>query len=148
MATLNIQNRFEVLAQGGLVTGREAPSALGNPPNYGLSVTGLADKQVGSLATAAVVTLWSASVGRPSSWTYFHVVADQNVDLQLVGTGSNVILALLANVPFTLGVQSLLAAASTTAITGGAQPSLTTIQSINLGNYSGSTANYTCGFVL
>ena len=148
MATLNVINRFEVLAQGGLVTGREAPGVAGNPPVYGLSVTGLADRQIGSLATAAVLTLWSSAVGRPATWTYLHYVADQDTYLQLIGSATNAILKVLANLPLVLSRQLVLGAANTTAITGGAETSANTIASVVVGNYSGSTANYTCGLVL
>ena len=53
-----------------------------------------------------------------------------------------------ANVPLVLpGFDSINAAANSTLITGGTEPTMSDIDSIALGNYSGSTANYTLAVI-
>lgn len=147
MATLNIVSNFELLAQGLLLTGKQGLSTSGPSEPFQVTVSGLAHRVVGSLATASVVTVFDDDDDVPADWDFMHLWADQDLYVQVIGSGSNAIFKVLAKVPFTLTYDSLLAAANTTPITGGAEPSLTDIDSIVLGNYTGSTANYVAAFV-
>ena len=73
-----------------------------------------------------------------------HAWQDLN-DVQhlLIGSTTNVIHRVAAKQPFVLpGYDTILAAADTTIITGGTEPTLTDIDSVVLGNYSGTTANF------
>ena len=97
----------------------------------------------GTLATAAVVTVYDDDNDVPADWDYLWYCADQISYIQIIGSGSNVILKCAAYQPFVLnGYDRILAAADTTAITGGSEPTLTDIDSIVLGNYSGNSMSY------
>ena len=143
MATLYITNNFELSSQGIDSSGKQglAASALADP--YGITVTGTKHQVIGSLATAAVTTVYDDDNDTPADWDYLYYWADQISYIQIIGSGSNVIIKLAAYQPFTLaGYDVMLAAADTTAITGGTEPTGTDIDSIVIGNYSGNTMNY------
>lgn len=143
MATLNLWNYFEMSSQGIVKAGKQGLAADAPGDGLAVTVTGTAHHVTGSLATATAVTVWDDDDDAPADWDYLFFWADQDLYIQLIGSGSNVVFKIEATQPFVLpGFDTLLAAASTTAITGGTEPTLTDIDSVVLGNYSGSTANY------
>lgn len=143
MATLSIINNFELSAQGNTHRGKQGASSSLFNDALEITVSGTIHHIVGSLATATVVTVYDDDNDVPADWDYLYFWADQDLYIQLIGSGTNVIFKTEATQPFVLpGFDTLLAAADTTIITGGAEPSLTDIDSIVLGNYSGTTANY------
>ena len=143
MATLNILSNFEITAQGLDHAGKQGAAADSLLTPFAVSVDGYIHKVVGTLATAAVVTVYDDDNDAPADWDYLFLWADQDCYIQVIGSGTNVIFKVEAKVPFWLpGFDTILAAADTTAITGGAEPSLTDIDSIVIGNYSGSAMNY------
>lgn len=146
-ATLSLTNNFSIETQGRTITGKQGAADSGFDTAYDVTVTGLVLNKVGSLATAAVVLLYDDSAEYPADWTYCMIWADQDTYVQAITAATNAIFKQLAYVPFTLTYNSLLAAASTSAITGGSTPSTADIKKVYLGNYSGSAANYAATFV-
>ncbi len=143
MATLNILNNFELTSQGLTYSGKQGASADAIATEYLITVTGTIHQVGGVLATATVVTVYDDDNDVPADWDYLFYWADAISYIQLIGSGTNVIFKIAANQPFVLpGYDSLLAAADTTIITGGTEPTLTDIDSIVIGNYSGSSMNY------
>jgi hypothetical protein len=144
VATLSILNSFELDSNGRLKSGKqgEADSAVGTA--FELTVSGTCHFLEGTLATATVITLWDDDNDFPADFDYLYFWADQDCYLQFVGTATNFTLKVEAYCPFVLpGFDELLAAASTTLITGGTEPTMESIDSVALGNYSGNTLNYT-----
>lgn len=143
MATLEIVNNFSLAAQGVTAAGKQGAADDNFADAFQVTVSGVWHMLVGSLATATVVTAYDDDDDVPADWDYLYYWADQITYVQLVGSASNVIFKVAAKQPFVLpGYDSLLAAANTTPIAGGAEPALTDIDQVVLGNYSGNTANY------
>lgn len=142
MATLSLFNYFSLLSNGTEKTGKQG--SIGDAPQtpFDITVTGTCLQDSGSLATATVRTVFDDDSDFPIDWDYLWYWADQDSYIQLIGSGTNVILKVEAKVPFALSFDSLLAAADTTIITGGTEPTLTDIDSVVIGNYSGSTMSY------
>lgn len=143
MATLNIINRFSLSANGRLHAGHQGASSVDPQDPMTLTVDGRVHDGSGSLATASVRTIYDDDSDFPQDFDYFWFKADQDCYIQLIGATANVIIKVEANVPIVLpGFDSILAAADTTAITGGTEPTMEDIDSIVIGNYSGSTMSY------
>ncbi len=147
MATLNVVNNYEVTSQGISKSGKQGEAADGFDTALELTVTGTAHQATGSLATDAVATVWDGDDDLPATWDYLHFWADQDCYIQIIGPAMNVVFPVTAYVPFTLAAAAMVAAASATAITGGAEPTMSDIDSVVIGNNSGSTMNYTFGVV-
>lgn len=148
MATLSIWNYFQLDSQGVEKTGKQGTSTDAAQTPFDVTVTGTDYAMTGSIATATVRTLWDEDSNFPATFDYLHFWCDQIVYLQLIAQGTNVIHRIAAKQPFVLpGYSTILAAANTTPIAGGTEPTLSQIDSILLGNYSGSTANFTLTLV-
>lgn len=147
MATLNVSNFFTISAKGNTLTGKHGETTDATTTPFAITVTGNVHYIPGQLSTASIVTVFDDDDDVPVDWDYFFLWASYDLYVQIIGSGSNVILKCLAKVPFTLSYDSMLAAANTTAIAGGSEPSLTDIDSIVLGNYSGNTADFLAAFV-
>lgn len=143
MATLKIINNFEISSQGLDFTGKQGASTDDFDDAFEFSVSGTVHQVLGSLATATVVTVYDDDDDVPADWDYLYFWADGDCYIQIIGSGTNVIFKVEATMPFVLpGFDSILAAADATKITGGSEPTLTDIDSIVIGNYSGSTINF------
>lgn len=143
MATLTIINQFEaVLLNNMPVSGHQGDADDALADSFSITITGPGHIVPGILATATVVTVYDDDNDVPADWDFLWFWADQDCYLQLVASATNVTHKIKAKVPFTLGYDSLLAAADTTIITGGSEPSVTDIDSVVIGNYSGSSMNY------
>lgn len=146
MATLNIWNYASLVSQGSEKTVKQGTYTDTPQTPFALTVTGTCEDPTGSLATATVRTIYDSSTQFPATFDFTHYWADQNSYIQFVFAATNVILPVLAKVPFNLAplAASLvgLAVADTTIITGGAEPTLTNLSKVVIGNYSGSTMNY------
>lgn len=142
MATLNIINNISMTSQGSTTVVKQGTSTDDATSAFAVTVTGTKHELIGSLATATVVTVFDDDDDVPADWDYMIYWADQDSYIQFIGSATNAIFKVLAKVPFTLTYDSVLAAANTTIITGGAEPSVTDIDSIVIGNYSGSTMNF------
>lgn len=143
MATLNIINNFELDSQGSVKTGKQGEIADAVTDQLPVTVTGTCHHVTGSLATATVVTVYDDDNDVPADFDYLYFWCDVDMYIQIVGSGSNVIFKVEAFQPFVLpGFDTILAAADTTIITGGTEPTLTDIDSVVIGNYSGGTGNY------
>lgn len=147
-----IVNNFSLTTQGQTITGNQGLSANAFGAALTQTVAGTVKHFTGTLATATIATLYNTTNDLPATFLYFWLCVDQgasdNVQVQVIDSATNVIHALLANVPFVLHNSHMLAAASTTAITGASQTSLNTIAKIVLGNYSGVTLNYEYAVIL
>jgi hypothetical protein len=144
MATLSIINTFSLDSNGQIVGGKQGSADdLATTP-FDITVTGTGHYIPFSLLTATVVTIYDDDDDVPANWNYLWLWSDQNLYIQIIGSATNVILPVLAKTPFNLAPITaglgMLAAANTTAITGGTEPTLTDIDSVVLGNYSGTTA--------
>ncbi len=143
MASLYVVNNFELVAQGQPRTGKQGVAADGFNAPLLLSVAGTIHQVVGSLPTANVFLVYDDDANLPVDWDYLYLWADQDLYVQLIGSASNVIFKVKATQPFVLpGYDSVLAAANTTPMSALTEPTLTDIDSVVLGNYSGLTANF------
>lgn len=143
MATLSILNNFSLDSLGAVDEGKQGLAADGFAETYDISVTGTIHRVKGTLTTATVVTIYDDDDDVPADWDYLFYWADQTSYIQIIGSATNAIFKLAAYQPFVLpGFDSILAAGNTTIITGGSEPSVTDIDSIVLGNYSGTTMNF------
>lgn len=143
MASLEIISNFSLTSQGIVKVGKQGAAADAATDPLSVTVTGTCHYLTGVLATATVNTVYDDDDDFPIDWDYLYFWSDQICYIQIVGSGSNVILKVAVTVPFWLpGYDSVLAAANTTIITGGAEPTLTDIDSVVIGNYSGSAMNY------
>lgn len=143
MATLYICNSFEITSQGVRYFGKQGSAADGFFQPFSVTVDGKIHLVTSTLATAAVATVYDDDDDLPADWDYLFFWADQDVYLQLIAASQHVVHKVEAKVPFLLpGFDGIVAAANATAITGGSEPSLSDIDSVVIGNYSGSTANY------
>ena len=145
-ATLKIINNFVLNAQGLDVIGKQGAIADAITDQYSITdvtITGNCHRVANTLATATVVTVYDDDDDVPADWDYLYLWADQNIYVQIIGPTMHVVFKVLAKVPFVLpGFDSIVAAANATLITGGTEPTMSDIDSVVLGNYSGSTANY------
>lgn len=142
MATLSVISNFRVTSQGITYSGKQGSTDDATTDPFDVTVTGNVHQVNGTLATATVTTPFDDDDDAPADWDFLFVWTSVDMYLQLIGSGSNIIFKLLAKVPFMLTYDSLLAVGNTTAITGGTEPTLTDIDSILLGNYSGGSGNY------
>jgi len=143
MATLSIVNNFELDSQGNTKSGKQGAATAGFNTPLEITVTGTCHHVTGSLATASVATVYDDDDDVPADWDYLYFWADQDCYIQIIGSGTNVVFKVEAYQPFVLpGFDAMLAAANTTAITGGTEPTLTDIDQVVIGNYSGNTMNY------
>ena len=143
MATLSITNNFSLPTSGNTLTGKQGLAASAFATAYDITVNGQVHNVVGSLATATVVTVYDDDDDFPIDWDYCYIWADQALYVQIFGVSLNATFKMAAYQPFVIpGFDSILAAANTTIMTGGVEPTMTDIDSIALGNYSGTTANY------
>lgn len=142
-ATLSLLNNFSTTIQGNVITGKQGAVADSFSTAYALSITGYTHRVINTIATATVNTIYDASNDFPATFAYAHFWADHIVYLQIVGSATNGVFKIAPFVPFTIsGYGSILAAATTTLITGGAEPAVTAVSKIAVGNYSGSAANF------
>lgn len=154
-ATLKIINNFVLTTQGGVsLTGKQgnAADAITDAFDFATTatITGTAHYVSGQLATATVVTVYDDDDDKPADFNYLYFWADQDMYIQIIGATGNAVFKIAAKCPFVLAHPGtaaalqcgIVAVANTTPITGGTEPTLTDIDSVVLGNYSGTTANY------
>lgn len=141
-ASLNIINNLDMSSQGLTTQCKQGSSTDAFSTPFTLTIDGAKHHVQATLATATAVTVYDDDDDTPVDFDYLFLWADQDCYIQIVGSATAAVLKVKAKVPFTLGFNKVLGAAATTAITGGAEPSVTDIDSIILGNYSGSTLNY------
>lgn len=142
MATLNIINNFEITVQGVTYSGKQGASSDASTDPHELTVTGNVMGGSAVLATASVRTVWDEDDDEPNDILYWFYWCDVASYIQFVAQGTNVIFPVAAKTPFVLSGNTLLAAADTTIITGGTEPTLSAIDSVVIGNYSGGNGNY------
>ena len=143
MATLSIINNFSLPTQGRTITGKQGASTDASTTAFAYTVSGTVHEVIGSLATASVATVYDDDNDVPADWDYLYFWADYDCYIQIIGPTMNVIFKVEATIPFVLpGFDSINAAANATEITGGTEPTMSDIDSIVIGNYSGSTMNY------
>jgi hypothetical protein len=142
-ATLSIINNFSLDSQGVPKSGKQGTSTDAPTTAFEITVTGTAHHVTGTLATATIATVWDDDDDLPADWDYLFYWADQDTYIQVIGPSMSVVFKVLAKVPFTLTYDGLTAAASATAIAGNSEPTPSDIDSIVIGNYSGTAANYT-----
>lgn len=148
MATLNITNFFSLVSDGLEITGKQGTTTDDPKTPFSITVTGTTHRVTGSLATASIRSLWDEDTSFPATFDYLFYWADQITYLQLIAQGTNVIHRIAAKQPFILpGYSTILAAANTTPIVGITEPTLSQLDSVIAGNYSGSTANIIFGVI-
>lgn len=147
-ATLSIVNNFEIESNGSVKRGKQGPITDDFDTAFDQTVDGKIHLVEGTLADDAVVTLWDDDDDNPQDFDYAHIWADQDCYVQIIGPSMNVIFKIEAKVPFVLpGFDTMNAAANATAITGAAEPTMSDIDSVVLGNYSGNELNYSAKFI-
>jgi hypothetical protein len=146
MANLNIIDRFSIEVNGTTFAANHGESDTLASEFYAFSesptVTGLIYTYIGQIPTATVRTAWDEDSNFPTDFDYLWFWADQTVYLQLIGQTGSETVKVRKYAPFKLsGYGSIRPVASTALITGSSEPSMEEIDSIAIGNYSGSTAN-------
>ena len=148
--TLKILNSFTLDSNGIETIGKQGAIADALTDKYSLAtsptsltISGTSKYMKGSLATATVNLLYDSSVDFPATFDYGFLWADQDSYIQVIGSSTNAVYKVGAQVPFVIpGYGKILAAANGTAITGGSEPSVAAVTKIYLGNYSGTTLNF------
>lgn len=149
MSTLNIWNNLSHSLVGGETTAKQGTTTDDPRTPFAITAAGHEYDLKGTLTTATVKTLWDEDSNFPATFLYAHLWVDQIAYVQLIAQSTNVIHRLAAKQPFVLpGYSTLLAAANTTIISGASEPTLSQIDSIVLGNFSGSTLNFHLVLVL
>ena len=149
MSTLNIWNSLSHNLIGGETTRKQGTTTDDPRTPFAITAAGHEYDLKGTCATATVKTLWDEDSNFPATFLYLHFWADQICYLQLIAQSTNVIHKIAAKQPFILpGYSTVLPASNTTIMDGGTEPTLSQIDSIALGNYSGSTLNFTFLLVL
>ena len=143
MATLYMLSGFQLSSQGNVKSGHQGAATSAAQDPLAITVTGTAHHITGSLATATVATVYDDDDDLPADWDYLYFWADQDCYIQIIAGSTSVVFKVEATNPFWLpGFDACLPAASATPIAGGTEPTLTDIDSVVIGNYSGSTMNY------
>lgn len=140
MASLFITDTFEIEVLGTTYSGQQGDADNGSGSPVEVTVTGLVQRNTGSLATATARTIWDEDADNPVDFDYLWFKSDQACYVQLIGSSTNYVVPVAADVPVRLPGQ-FLAAANTTPISGSA-PSLESVDSIVIQNNSGNTMNY------
>lgn len=142
-ATFKVRNQFSVEIDGITYTGKHGESTDDGDDFYEYSITGNAHVVPGTLATAAVATVYDDDDDVPADWDYLFFWAAADMYIQIIGPTMHAIFKVESFLPFVLpGFDSMVAAANSTAITGGTEPTMSDIDSIVIGNYSGASAKY------
>lgn len=144
-AILDIVNNLELVNQGitldakqGAITDLMAtPYRLSN----GITVNGNVHRVANSLATGTAVLVYDAATAPIATFVYGHFWADVTMYVQLITSTTESRERIDAKAPKTFSGK-LIASGGTTPITGGAEPGVTAISKIYVGNYTGSVGNY------
>lgn len=148
MATLSVINSFSLSSLGITTQGWQGLTTALITEALEVTVTGTIHYLIGSLATAAVVTVYDDDDDVPADWDYAWIKCSTIGYIQIIAGSTNVIHRVAANQPFVLpGYDSILPAANSTPITGGTEPTLTDVDSVVLGNYSGGAMDFVCAFI-
>lgn len=147
---LNVTNAFSVTINGVTYVGKQGAIAGSASDAFAYTIDGAIHLASNPLATATVVTVYDDDDDKPVDFNYLFFWADVDMYIQIIGSGTNVIFKQMAFMPYVMAHPGtvaatkcgMLAAANTTIMTGGTEPTLTDIDSVVLGNYSGSTGNY------
>lgn len=143
MASLNILNRFSVVGTGAVEhSGKQGAVADGVNDELVVTVSGDVHQVSGTLATAAVRTVYDNDDDAPTSWNYLWFWCSVDMYLQIILATGNLIHKVLATTPFNMSWPSALVAANTTVIAGGVEPTLEAVDSIVIGNYSGGSGTF------
>lgn len=149
MSTLNVWNYMSHSLVGGETTAKQGTTTDDPLTPFAITAAGSECNLKGTLTTATVKTLWDEDSDFPATFLYAHFWSDQICYLQLIAQSTQVIHRIAAKQPFVLpGYSTILPAANTTIMDGGTEPTLSQIDSIVIGNYSGSTLNYHLVLVL
>lgn len=149
MSTLNIWNSLSHNLLGSETTAKQGTTTDDPRTPFAITAAGHEYDVKGTLTTATVKTLWDEDSNFPATFLYGFLWTDQIAYVQLIAQATNVVHRLGAKQPFVLpGYSTCLGAENTTIIAGGTEPTLSQIDSIVLGNYSGSTLNYRLVLVL
>lgn len=142
MATLSILSNLSLPVQGRTITGKQGAAADASTDALAITVDGYVHEIIFTLADNSKKTLYDDDDDHPATFDYGFFWADQDCFLQLIATATNVTFKIEATVPFWIsGFGSLLAAANTTEIATGSDPSVTALDSIVCLNRSGTTLN-------
>jgi hypothetical protein len=143
VATLEITNNWSVALDGTTHTGKQGDTDGTFAEPFEFTVSGYVHRVRRLIATATVYTVYDDDDDLPADFVYAWYVCTVDSYIQIIGSGSNVVFKCEAYLPFVLpGFDTMLGAANTTAITGGTEPTLTDIDSIVVGNYSGGSGTF------
>lgn len=137
---LNVINSFTCDIGGITYTGKQATSDDLITDPFTISITGSPLQRGGTLADSTVTTIYTAASDIPATFLYAQLWADADIYMQLIGSATHAIVKCIAYVPFTIPNGKVLGVASTTVIA--AEPTVTALSKIVLGNYSGGTCNW------
>jgi hypothetical protein len=141
--SLTVVNNLTAVGVGGTVLlAKQGGVAAEFDEGYAVTVTGYPLSIEAAIPTATVVKVYDDDTHTPANPLYWHFWATANLYVQFVGATSQFTVPLHAYVPLVLYGNTILAAANTTDLTGGAEPTLEDVDHVNLANYSGGSADY------
>ena len=133
---LDVLCNFEMTIRGVTFTGKQGTATDGISDPFVISVDGKAHAMPFELAVDTNLTIWDDDDDQPNDFDFFFFWADQNCFIQVIASATNIIVPVLAKVPFIMAPKidaassaaKCLGAANTTAMSG--TPSTTEIDSI------------------
>lgn len=143
MASLNLKCSFSIVVRGKTIEGWHGTDGDNDAADaFTLTVDGKVEDQPGVLPDTQARDVWVAASDFPGAFDYAFLVADQDLDVQVVGSSTSHVEHLKAGVPKLIGYQKVLGVAATTDIVADATPAYETIAKIRINNRSGTDANY------
>jgi hypothetical protein len=141
LADLKVVNTISMSTQGISVDGKQGTAANPAATPLTITVSGTVHKVIGTLTSGTEVLAYDAgATDYPATWDYMFFWCDQKCQIQLITGATEVTIEAAQYAPQVLSTGKHLASAGTGA--NSAEATLAAITSINLGQYSGSTANY------
>ncbi len=110
---------IEMSSQGGFVIGHQGAANARATAPLETTTDGLTHQVVGVSTAAQGLTLYDAANDLPATWIKLWFWCDDDCDLQLITSATNVVIPIKALDPFVMATGKLLATASTSKITSG-----------------------------
>lgn len=146
MATLKIINNISMTHDGSTTAIKQGVSSSSATTAFEFSVDGKVHLVQATLATGSINVIWDTDNDTPGNFDYMIYRADQITYIQTMTASGSAVYKIAANMPFVLpGYDDLLTYTDTTQIS--TEPSLVTMNNVVIGNYSGSTVNYSAAFI-
>lgn len=134
MSKLSVVNSFDIAVNGVKYSSRQGLPSESSP--YSFDISSVVAAVETTVASSSVVQIYNSSY-IPGSFKYLHFWSDKGVYVQLSSSSNGVIVKMIPYVPFVWqnGSVAFLASAMTT------EPSLASVTSVRVGNWTGELAS-------